>query len=86
MFTPWADYHKVPGADISLDARGAAAVHFPLVRLIGPNPLPPLPSPPIPEDLHLCVSRELLRESTPKIRLVVRYNDQTSGLVSRRPA
>jgi len=80
------EYHKMPGANISLAARREAALHFPSVWPIDPKPLSSLPSPAILEDLHPYVSRELFREGTPKIRLVVSDDDQTSWPLSRRSA
>jgi hypothetical protein len=74
----WADNHKLPGVEISLDARWAAAVRPSPVRLTPLDPLPPLPEPSVKDELHFLVCRKMFFQRLPKIRLISCHDDQAS--------
>jgi len=63
-----------------LKTRRAAAVRPPPVPLTRLNALPTPPSPPILENLHLRVARELSNERLPQIRLISGHDDQGMDL------
>lgn len=80
----WAGNHKLPGAEIMLDARRAAAVRPPPVRLKPLGLQPPLPQPAVKEYLYVLVRRKMFSQGKAKIGLVSGHDDQTSHSASRR--
>ncbi len=70
----WKNEDERMISKISIGARSAATGCPTPVGLVLLDPLPPLPLPPVQEDLDLFVPRELLQQILPKIGLVLRHN------------
>lgn len=77
------DYERTP-AEIIVDAHRASAIGLTPLWLVRLNTLPPLPLPPVQEDLDLCVAREIPGQIITEVRLVSRNDEQISNLLPRR--
>jgi hypothetical protein len=74
-----ANDHILPRADIRLDAERATAVSAPPVQLRRHDPLPPVPVPPIENDLHVPASHEVSRQGLPNVGPISRHDYQGSN-------
>ena len=72
--------HERTVTEIIVDAWLTATVGPTTLRLLRLDPLPPVSTPPIQDDMDLLF-REISLQMMPKVRLVSRYDEQASNLV-----